>query len=284
MSNATHIPQAVKKTLNQLGLRPSKLRGQNFLIDKTTLTNFLYAADLESGNTVLEVGPGLGVITNELVKRVKRVIAVEQDKTLAAYLSTQFRNFKNVQIINDDILKYWKTFQKNYKEEYKVVANLPYSITGRFLKIFLSEITVKPSTMVLLVQKEVAEKIIAPVGKQSKLSLLSQVYSEPKILFHISPRSFYPEPRVYSSAIKLVVKKKTPFVFPHEEKAFWQLIRIGFAARRKTLTNNFTAGLHIRTPEAKKLLKKANLKENVRAQELSIIQWLTLVDNYLKIH
>lgn len=269
--------QKIKRILEKLNLRPKDYLGQNFLIDNDVASRIVNAADISKEDTVLEVGPGLGVLTQELALRAGRVIAVEKDEKFSKYLKGRFRT-SAVEIITDDILYFYKKFPSGKVTAYKIVANLPYNISARFLKIFLSMVTVKPTIIVVSLQKEVARKLVSRPGSLTKLGILAQVYAKPEILFTIPPFYFYPTPQVDSSVVKLTVKQKSSFIFPHHEIIFWRLVRIGFSAKRKKLANNLANGLHIPPVRAKEMLNLANLKENIRAQELSLADWLTLVD------
>lgn len=246
-----------------------KSMGQNFLIDNRALTRIVEAADLDSADTVIEIGPGLGVLTAELLKRAKKVIAIEKDDKLAQALKFKIQN-PNVKILNQDALKY------NSSEigKYKVVANIPYNITSLIIRKF-SEAENKPQLLVLLVQKEVAERIVAKPGEMSLLSVSVQYYAEPRIISIVPAASFFPAPKVDSAIIKLKIKSSEAKV---PEKEFFRLVKFGFSAKRKTLENNLAAGMHIPKNAARDIIKRAGLDANVRAEALSIADWIKLFE------
>lgn len=267
----------VKFICQAYGIWPQRSKGQNFLISRKVLDKIVKAADLSKNDTVLEVGPGLGILTEALIKRVKRVISVELDKKLFAFLQVKFKEVKNLELINEDILKFQVSSSKF--QDYKVVANLPYNITSNFLRKFLSN-EPKPSSMVLLIQKEVAERICAQLGKMSLLSVSVQLYGQPAIIQIVGRQNFWPQPEVDSAILKISAIKSqqeiTQWLGQISEKEFWQIVKVGFSAKRKQLANNLAAGLKIASQEAKKILKKVNLDPQIRAQNLTPTDWLKL--------
>lgn len=249
----------MKEILKKYGIKPSKRLGQNFLIDKGVLEKIIEAAKLSADDIVLEIGPGLGVLTIELAKRVKKVIAIEKDERMCKILRENLKDYKNVEIVNEDILKISNDKIQMPNEiqssNYKLVANLPYYITSPVIKKFL-ETENKPELMVLMVQKEVAQRITAQPGNMSLLSVAVQFYADAKIIDYVSKKSFYPQPKVDSAIIKIVPK---PIPKINTEK-FFNLVRKGFSSKRKMLKNNL--GIDIGS--------------KARAQELSIDDWLNL--------
>lgn len=290
---------------------PSRSRGQNFLIKEKIYDDIAAAAELMAGDAVLEVGPGLGFLTAKLAKMVRRVVAVELDDRLAEILRSGLvaSEVKNVEVVNDDILKIFKfqipiskqisnpNFQTKNTEsalrvmsyelrDYKIVANLPYNITSIFLRKFLSEVEIRPKLMVLMLQKEVAERIAAIAGKMSLLAVSAQFYARPEILKIVEKENFWPKPEVDSAIIKLEVRPVCRTGKSKElevnEKDFFRLVKFGFSAKRKMLKNNLAAGLRISQKEAKNKLIKAGFNEKVRAQELSVSDWLKLFGEFNK--
>ncbi|MFA5076201.1 MAG: 16S rRNA (adenine(1518)-N(6)/adenine(1519)-N(6))-dimethyltransferase RsmA [Patescibacteria group bacterium] len=267
-------------TINQLLTRyriwPTKEKGQNFLIDQEVLDKIIAAADLDSEDLVLEIGPGLGVLTQELVKRAKNVLAVELDRQLVKVLENNLKDCQNLQILAGDILKIKNSdLAQDLGQPYKVVANLPYNITAQILRKFLSY-TPKPQQMVLMVQKEVAERVTALPGQLSLVALAVQLYGQPEIVSVVSRQSFYPEPAVDSAILKISQIDQIWQFTPQIEKRFWQLAKIGFASRRKQLQNNLVAGLKLSSAEVKNGLVKAKLDPLIRAQDLGVGDWLKL--------
>jgi len=272
--------QKIKLICKQHGIAPSKSRGQNFLFDQNVIEKIVKAADLKKGDTVMEVGPGLGMMTSELLGKVKKVVAVELDKKLAGFLQVEFINEKNLEIVHQDILKVDVGQLGLTDGKYKIVANLPYNITSRFLRVFLdhhqdraARRRARPSEMILMVQYEVAQRIVANPGKMSKLAVMIQFYSNPKILFKVGSGAFWPKPGVDSAMIYLKLKKKLPKV---DIKKFFQVVNIGFSAKRKQLHNNLAGGLKVKSDTIKAILKDIGLREDIRAQELSIQHWVDL--------
>lgn len=261
-----------RRLLRQSDLRARKGLGQHFLIDGGVLETIITAAELKLDDVVVEVGPGLGILTRELAKRAGRVIAIELDDNLAALLKKSLASFGNVTIINDDVLKIEPTSLLE-GQDYKVVANLPYYITSPVLRHFL-ETAAKPRAMVVMLQKEVAEAIAAKPGDMSLLSVSIQFYGEPKIMTVVSPQSFYPAPEVSSAILKIDVYPK-PRV-DVDEKGFFDTVRAGFAAPRKQLANSLAKGLGKEKGEVLPFLHKAGIDSQRRAETLSLEEWASL--------
>jgi len=199
----------LKTILKKYDLKPNKLLGQNFLIDRTVLEKIIGAADLSKKDTVLEVGPGLGILTEELAKHAGGVIAVEKDKGLASFLQKRFGRVKNIDILQGDAMKF-NSPQPPLKlrggegelYHYKLVANIPYYLTSHLIRKFL-EAENPPAQIVLMVQKEVAQRICAKPPEMSLLAVSVQFYAEPKIISFVSKKSFWPRPKVDSAIIKI---------------------------------------------------------------------------------
>ncbi len=262
----------LKKELNNFGLKANKVLGQNFLYSESVVHDMVEAADLMSNDTVLEVGPGLGILTEEIIKKNCQVLAIEKDKNLIPYLEKKFKSNKNLKIINEDILKFpISNFQF---PNYKVIANLPFYLTSRFLRIFL-EMDNKPSIMVLLMQKEVADRIVATDKNRSILSIACELYSNSKIIRQVSNRSFYPKPDVDCAVIKFEVYNKPKYKID-DINSFFRIVKAGFSARRKQIHNNISNGLLISGDNAKSILKKAKIDPARRAQTLDLREWMEL--------
>ncbi|MFH1225721.1 MAG: 16S rRNA (adenine(1518)-N(6)/adenine(1519)-N(6))-dimethyltransferase RsmA [bacterium] len=256
-------------------IKPRREQGQNFLIDKNILAKIVETAGLKKDDVVLEVGAGLGVLTKELASRAKKVIAIEQDKKLFAVLEKELAGFKNVELINQDVFKVDFTDLKDFK----IVSNLPYNITSLFLRHFLSQSAsrrTQPNEMVLLVQKEVAKRIIARPPQMSLLAVSVQYYGQPKIISMVKNNSFWPIPAVDSAILKISNIKKINPSAGGEDKEFFKLVKIGFANKRKQLPNNLANGFGLTKPKSVDWLVKAGFNPKIRAQELSIDDWLTL--------
>ncbi|MBI2850997.1 MAG: 16S rRNA (adenine(1518)-N(6)/adenine(1519)-N(6))-dimethyltransferase RsmA [Chloroflexi bacterium] len=277
-----------QKLLRRHNLRARKGLGQHFLVDEGVLETIIATAQLTTDDVVVEVGPGLGVLTRELAKHAERVVAIEIDDKLAAILRDSLKEIRNVTIINQDVLKIDPpALLKELKAEspdkygmpydnrhYKLVANLPYYITSPVLRHFL-ETTAKPELMVVMVQKEVAEEIAAKPGRMSLLSIGIQLYGAPEIVARVPAESFYPAPAVDSSVLKV-----TPYSHPPVEisdrEGFFELARAGFSAARKQLANSLANGLGVSKEETLALLAKAEIDPQRRAETLSLEEWARL--------
>lgn len=265
--------------LRHFDLRARKGLAQHFLIDEEVLRLIVSTAELNPDDIVMEIGPGLGVLTRELATRAGRVIAIELDTNLAAILKQTLTSFNNVTIINEDVLKIDPEVLLgecgvNSPFSYKVVANLPYYITSPALRHFL-EASVKPKVMVVMVQKEVAEEITAKPGRMSLLSISVQLYGEPAIVGYVPAQSFYPAPEVDSAILKVALYPQ-PAVELIDREAFFKVVRAGFSAPRKQIVNSLAHGLGLTKDEALSLLEKAGIVSQRRAETLSLEEWARL--------
>jgi len=252
---------------------PTKL-GQNFLIDHQIIEKIINSADITSDDLVLEIGPGKGVLTEALLRKAGKVLTIEIDEGLVKNLQEKFKNTKNLEIINENILDTdLNTLYQIPNTSYKVIANIPYYITAKILRKFL-ESNFPPQEMILMVQKEVAERIVASPGKMSLLSLSVQYYAEPEILFEVNKKCFSPVPEVNSAVIR--IKPKSSVRDINETQKIFRLARIGFASKRKTLLNNLSSSLQQEKGTALKKLESLGFSQNTRAQELSVENWQKL--------
>jgi len=278
-----------RRLLRRSNLRVKKGLGQHFLIDEAALETITSAAELTASDVIMEIGPGLGILTRELVRQAGYVIAIELDNKLAAILEQTLSSFDNVVIINDDVLKIDPAAllqeQKaklppavNTPWHYKVVANLPYYITSPVLRHFL-EASVKPQIMVVMVQKEVAEVIVAKPGQMSVLSISVQFYGEPKIISNVPACCFYPAPEVDSAILRIDVYPQ-PAVAVDDRDSFFELVRAGFTASRKQIGNSLAQGLKKPKAEILPLLTRANIAPQRRAETLTIEEWARLLSIY----
>lgn len=260
----------MKEILKKYNIQPSKKLGQNFLIDKSILKKIIEAGDLKSDNVILEIGPGLGILTLELAKQVKKVIAVEKDKRMCKILRENLKDYKNVEIVNKDILDLG--YQVSYIK-YKLVANIPYYITSPVIRKFL-ETKNPPKLMVLMVQKEVAQRIVAKPPKMNLLAVAVQFYAQPRIISYVTKKSFYPQPKVDSAILRIEPRISTN-LGPNEYKYFFELVKKGFSSKRKMLKNNLPSTL-LGTRKIEKIFAEIGLNPKVRAENLSIKDWLKL--------
>ncbi len=278
--------------LKSNGLWANHGLGQNFLIDREALDKIVAAAEIDSHDCVIEIGPGVGTLTEELVQMAEKVIAVELDEKLVKLLDERMskseflmpnkssndqnpNNLKSqLKLINADILRINIT-ELVGERKYKVVANIPYYITSKIIQLFLTTPN-KPEEIVLLVQKEVAERICAKPGAMSVLALSVQVFGKPEIIGIVRKESFFPSPKVDSAILRIRTKSQDQRIKPDDEKAFFRVANIGFSAKRKTLANNLSSGYHMDKQAAEDIIKSQGLSENIRAQELSVEDWQNL--------
>lgn len=277
MPKKTSLPPVeVKRLLRQSGLKAKKGLGQHFLIDEKALETIVIAAELSPEDIVIEVGPGLGVLTIELARRAGKVIAVELDTKLASLLKRRLASLPNVNIVNADILKVSPTQLLGGENNYKVVANLPYYVTSPILRYFV-EASPKPSLMIVMVQKEVGTAIAASPGKMSLLAISLQVYSKPKIISYVSSQSFYPPPKVDSAIVRFDLFPE-PAVKIADIDGFFKVVRCGFSSPRKQLRNSLAHGLEVKPAEVGLLLEKARIEPQRRAETLSLEEWARLYE------
>lgn len=268
-----------KKICKQNNIQPTRSRGQNFLIKEEIYNNIVEASSLTSKDTVLEVGPGLGFLTRKIAQKARKIVSVELDDKIVDMLKkSDISKMENIELLNMNVLDY----KPQFTDGYKIVANLPYNITSIFLRRFLA-LENKADLFVLMLQKEVAERIVARPGKMSLLAISIQLYAEPEILFTVPKDDFWPVPQVDSAVIRL--KKTNPKRYikdfdKEKEKKFFQIVKFGFSAKRKKLKNNLAAGLRIDQQETDKKLIDLGFGVNVRAQELSISDWVRVVNSF----
>jgi 16S rRNA (adenine1518-N6/adenine1519-N6)-dimethyltransferase len=311
MDNPYLTPARVRAALRSLDLRPTRGMGQNFLIDQPALDSIVAAAELTPADTVVEVGPGLGVLTWELLQRAGRVVAVELDRRLAARLHEEFAGAEHLEIVQGDILNLapeqllvdhrppttedrglkiedrdvsaGKTLSSilyplssNNPSSYKVVANLPYAITSAALRHFL-EATYKPAVMIVLVQWEVALRITARPGDLSVLAHSVQIYAEPEIVARVPASGFLPAPAVDSAVLRLQLHPR-PAVDVDDVNQLMRVIKAGFLQARKKLSNALPSGLasigmRVEKERAVAALKAAGVDPGRRAETLTLEEW-----------
>jgi len=270
-----------RQLLRQFGFKPKKRLGQHFLIDEAVLERILSAVELGPEDIVVEIGPGLGILTEGLARRGARVIAVELDSRLVALLKKRLTAFPDVKIIHADILKVAprQLLQNNLPASepvrgYKVIANLPYYITSPVLRHFL-EAQPRPSEMVVMVQKEVGEAIAAIPGKMSLLSVKIQFYSKPAIISYVPAASFYPPPKVDSVILRLDVYSRPP-IEVSDVAGFFDIVTHGFSSPRKQIRNSLAHSLEMPPSQVALLLEKAGIESKRRAETLSLKEWREL--------
>ncbi len=274
-------PLNIPALLRAHGLAPKKSLGQNFLIDPTALEKIVQAADLAGPGTspaaVLEVGPGLGSLTRVLAQAAGRVVAVELDNALIPVLEDVLGGMPNVEIVHGDILEL-DPARLMGQGAYAVVANIPYYITSALIRHLL-EAEAKPSRLVLTVQREVAERIVAGPGEMSLLALGVQVYGQPKIVARIPAGAFYPPPNVDSAVVRVDLYAG-PVIPPGQIENFFRLAKAGFGQKRKTLRNSLSAGISWPAAQTAALLESAGIDPQRRAETLTIEEWRELTGKF----
>lgn len=253
-----------------------KSLGQNFLKSEKALNDIVDAADLEPGDIVLEVGPGKGALTKKLLEAGGKVIAVEKDDRLITTLEETFSEAianGTLSIIHSDILEFDPKAHGLAEHSYKLVANIPYYITGILLRRFLSE-TIQPARMVLMLQKEVAERIVARDGKESLLSIAVKVYGTPKYIGKVAARYFSPQPKV-DSAIILIENISKEFFQDVSEQRFFEVVKRGFEHKRKMLIGNIRA--LYKNKDLETLFNNVSIQQKARAEDLTLEQWKKLI-------
>jgi 16S rRNA (adenine1518-N6/adenine1519-N6)-dimethyltransferase len=269
--------EELKFLLKRYHLTPNKIRGQNFLISDEVLDDIINSSKIDKDSLVLEVGPGLGALTQKLVDNSRQVIALEIDKNLQEVLGTLSKVNKNLKIIWQDILSLtdeeWQLLMDKYKaEDYRIVANIPYYLTGKFVRQFIVA-KKKPLSMTLMVQKEVAERVVNS-KKQSLLSLSVAFYAKSKIISIVTKNNFYPPPKV-DSAI-LYIYDIHDWNYDIDEKKTWQIIKRGFAFKRKKLFNNLLTDSSVDKEKLEKTFATIGLDSNIRAEKLEPKDWLAI--------
>ncbi len=271
--------RGVKNLLRKSHLHPSKKMGQNFLIDKSAIKKVIESAQLSKNDIILEIGPGTGVLTRELAKRVKKVIAVEKDSEMCQILKEMLDcwNLKNVEIVNEDILKL-DTRYKIQDTRYKIVGNLPFYLTVPVIRQFLEAVETKPQQMVLVVQKEVGQRICAKPPEMSILAVSVQFYAKPEIITFVSKKSFWPQPKVDSAILRINPLMATNRKLINTD-LFFKIVKAGFSQPRKQLINNLSKGLKLERNEAESWLLKNNIRPSQRAETLSVEDWINLLQS-----
>lgn len=263
--------------------KAKKSMGQNFLKSEPALRMMCEAGSVGNSDTILEIGPGKGALTVRLLEKAHKVIAVEKDRDLIKILEERFEREikdKKLEIVNKDILEFDPKDYGLKEYGYKIIANIPYNITGAIIKRFLSEV-LQPSAMILLVQKEVAERIVARDLKESILSLSVKIYGTPKYMMKVGKRFFSPSPKVDSAIIAITDISKKYFTKSHTEKEFFTVIKAAFAHKRKVLRKNLeqvASPMNIET-----MFTKLNIDSRSRAEDLSFDLWLKIT-TYLSSH
>lgn len=263
----------LRRLLSAHGMHPNKAFGQNFLIDRAVLRQIVAAAEIDVADSVLEVGAGTGVLTRELARQARRVVAVELERDMLALLAETTRGLSNVEIVARNLL-YLDPVDVFGDAPYKLVANLPYYITAPTFRHFLESANA-PRLIVVMVQDEVAERITAAPGDLSLLAVSVQFYGKPRIVARVPAGAFYPAPKVDSAILRVDVNAETSLT-PPERDQFFRVVQAGFSAKRKQLHNALEQALHLSPETVRAWLQAANIDASRRAETLDIAEWITL--------
>lgn len=278
MSNILEETRYIMKKYN---IRANKSLGQNFLISEEVVEKIVESADIKEDELIIEIGPGLGTLTERLLEKAGKVICIELDTKMIKILEDRFSLYKNFEIINEDVLKVnLQEIIKKEKRKCKVVANLPYYITTPIVMKLLEE-KLEIESITVMIQKEVAERLIANPGEKETGAITYTVYyyCESEKILEVPNNSFIPEPEVTSEVIKLKIRKEEPIKVKDKEKMF-KIIKNAFTQRRKTLINALMNTKTIKNKEeVNKIFKKLNIGQNVRAEELTLQQFADISDN-----
>lgn len=270
----------VKSLLRQFSLRPKKSLGQNFLVDEHALTQIVRAAQITRDDVVLEIGPGLGSLTQHLSDAARYVVAVEIDRRLIPPLRSVLAGRSNVTLVEGDILQLDPAqlllSAGGAVEHYKVVANIPYYITSAIIRHLL-EAAIKPQLVVLTVQREVAQRIVALPGDMNLLAISVQFYGTPRIVERIQASAFYPSPGVDSAVVRIDLTDQ-PRVPVDDVDTFFKVVKAGFSQKRKQLHNSLAAGLSLTHDQIAQLLSEAAIDPKRRAETLTLEEWARLAN------
>ena len=276
----------IKRILGRHGFSFSKSLGQNFLIDETVCPRMAEMGGAQEGTCAIEIGPGMGVLTVELAKRADKVITVELDSRLIPVLAETLSDYRNVEVINADVLKtdLHKLIAENFDgRPVNVCANLPYYITSPIL-MYLLESKLPVESITVMVQKEAADRLCARVGSRDSgaITVAVNYYAEAEVLFDVGRECFTPSPNVDSCVIRLKVRKEPP-VRVQDEEFFFKMVKAAFSQRRKTASNGISSGLGIAKDKVGEALTLSGLSPTVRAEALTMEELALLADNLLKV-
>ena len=267
LTNKTVIKDLLKK--HRTG--PEKYLGQHFILSKKALTQMIKAAGIKPNDTVIEIGPGLGTLTQELAKTGAKIIAIEKDLKMINILGETLTGHKNIKIIQADA-RGDKLGIKIAKNKYKIVANLPYNVATFLIRQWL-ELKNSPKLMVLMIQKEVAQRMTAKPPHMNLLAVSTQFLAIAKVVDYVPAKAFWPKPKVDSAIIKIVPKKRPP---QKTRRAFFAVVKAGFSQPRKQLIGNLTKKLKTPREKLMEIFKNLNISERARAENLSLEQWILL--------
>jgi 16S rRNA (adenine1518-N6/adenine1519-N6)-dimethyltransferase len=264
----------IRDLLKRYGLKPNETYGQNFLLNEIVLQDMVDSVPFKKGEGLLEVGPGLGSLTQYLCQTGNPVLSIEKDPKFLPVLKALRKEYKNLHFEIADILGFDFQEAMSGHDGYHVVANIPYYITGKIIQLFV-QAKHKPKTITLLIQKEVAENVTAKPGRLNLLAISVQLYGEVELLQKVLARDFYPAPKVDSSVIQIKLHDRPKYEV-QDEKKFFTLLRACFTGKRKQLHNTLANYLHASKSDAEKILEQVQVSTHARPQELSIGEWVKL--------
>jgi 16S rRNA (adenine1518-N6/adenine1519-N6)-dimethyltransferase len=272
--------ETLKNLLKHYKLNPNKTYGQNFLMDETILEDMIDEAKVKAGDTVLEIGPGIGNLTERLLQRGAKVLAIEKDPQFLNVLKSLAKQYNT----KENTLLYYEiadalTFNFSKRLEgvnYKVVANIPYYITGKIVQLFL-QAPHKPDSLTILMQKEVAYNICAKPGELNLLAISVQLFADARVVSVVPAHKFYPAPKVDSAVLQIVLHQKPKYEIKDEKKLF-RILRACFSGKRKQLHNTLTNNLHLEKAEVARVLTDLKIDPAIRPQQLNLKQWLDLAN------
>jgi len=283
----------VKALLKKYNSKPEKHLGQHFILSKKSLDLMIAVAEIKKNDTIIEIGPGLGTLTERLAETGANIIAIEKDSLMVEILKETMANYKNVKIIQADARQILISDINNaiidigYQYKYKIVANLPYNAATFLIRQWL-ESENPPQMMVLMIQKEVARRIVAKPPHSNLLGMSVQFYADTKIIDYVKKESFWPKPKVDAAIIKITPKKNELAAFTGDRKQimtgnakeiFFKILKAGFSQPRKQLIGNFAKKLNIPKEKIILIFKNLKISETARAENLGLDQWLLLINN-----
>ena len=266
-------PSYLIELCKKYNLSPSKKYGQNYLMTKIYIDKMIEAGEISKNDFVIEVGPGFGVLTFALAEKAEKVVSFEIEQKLKEYWEEN--SPENLEIVWGDVLKKFSIFNFQFSK-YKVIANLPYQITSGILRMFL-ELENKPEKIVVMVQKEVAQRITAKKGDMSVLAISVQYYGQPKTVAKVTKGNFWPSPKV-DSAVLLIDNIKSPNN-DFSDEYFFEVVKAGFAQKRKQLWRNLSQGLKLDGEKVKIVLEDVCGNDKIRAEELDVLDWVKVVES-----
>ncbi|OHA48705.1 MAG: ribosomal RNA small subunit methyltransferase A [Candidatus Terrybacteria bacterium RIFCSPHIGHO2_01_FULL_48_17] len=267
---------SVQRLLKQYGIKPRKALGQNFLVSAVTRNKLVGAAYIKENDTVIEIGAGLGAVTQELARRAKKVVAIERDENLCVILENLFKNTPNVEIVCEDALKQLPVIS-NQLPVYKVIGNIPYKITGPLVRTLVDS-TQPPQKIVFMVQKEVGERICAKPPHMSLLALAAQHAARTSYIYTVGRRNFYPHPAVDSAIIAITPKKHDQ----NQDEGLFMVAKTAFRSPRKQILGALSRNLGKSRMEVEKILSLCKISSSSRPQELSVEQWHCLAEKLIR--